>query len=125
MMATVYEKMRATRYPVWIWGAGSMAQAVADRLQAHGIATAGYFVDVEDFRDETGGEEGPIPSSAGTAGARYFSRRRSWPSGESGTNPAKSHCETGIRDRSSLSAICPEERKSCQDRDVCIDTGIP
>lgn len=55
MMATVYEKMRATRYPVWIWGAGSMAQAVADRLQAHGIATAGYFVDVEDFRDETGG----------------------------------------------------------------------
>ena len=56
-MATVYEKMRAIRYPVWIWGAGSMAQAVADRLQAHGIATAGYFVDVEDFRDETGGRK--------------------------------------------------------------------
>lgn len=40
----VYEALRHSEYPVWIWGAGSMSVEVEKRLEEKGIHPAGLLI---------------------------------------------------------------------------------
>lgn len=46
MFSEIYAAIKAAE-PVYIWGAGSMAQVVYARLREHDIAVAGFFVDCD------------------------------------------------------------------------------
>ncbi len=43
----VYEELRHSKYPVFIWGAGSMSVEVEKRLYEKGIHPAGRFIDTK------------------------------------------------------------------------------
>lgn len=43
----MYEALRHSEYPVWIWGAGSMSVDVEKRLIEQGIHPAGRFIDTQ------------------------------------------------------------------------------
>lgn len=43
----IYEELRYSKYPVFIWGAGSMSVEVAKRLDEKGIHPAGRFIDTK------------------------------------------------------------------------------
>ncbi len=43
----VYEALRHSEYPVWIWGAGSMSVEVEKRLDEKGIHPVGRFIDTQ------------------------------------------------------------------------------
>lgn len=44
-MDSIYEELRHSKYPVFIWGAGSMSVEVEKRLGEYGIHPAGRFID--------------------------------------------------------------------------------
>ncbi len=44
-MDSIYEELRHSEYPVFIWGAGSMSVEVEKRLDENGIHPAGRFID--------------------------------------------------------------------------------
>lgn len=46
---SVYEEIKNTKNPVWIWGAGSMAEVIEKRLNEHGIFPKGNFINLSDI----------------------------------------------------------------------------
>ena len=47
MFESVFRKMRECAYPLYIWGNGSMAHVVYNKLQKEGVDVCGYFVNVD------------------------------------------------------------------------------
>lgn len=52
----VYQELRKSKYPIYIWGAGKMGTKIKNRLNENGIGVEGFFVDVVHFNGEAAGE---------------------------------------------------------------------
>ncbi len=52
----VYQELRKSNNPIYIWGAGMMGIKVKNRLTENGIGVEGFFVDVDHFNGEAAGE---------------------------------------------------------------------
>lgn len=47
VLEKIYEELRESEYPVFIWGLGSMSVEVEKRLEENGIKITGFFIDVD------------------------------------------------------------------------------
>lgn len=58
MFNEIYEKIKNCSYPLYIWGNGSMAHVVYNRLCEHNIKVYGFFEDVHsDFKEQHNNDE--------------------------------------------------------------------
>lgn len=53
----MYEELRKSKYPIYVWGAGMMGIKVKNRLAENGVHVEGFFVDVAHYNKEAVGEK--------------------------------------------------------------------